>query len=206
VSAVCLCSTPRPRQRRFRRLYGHRPAFWPQGQLLTNHTPSSRLIRASFASRFADEHRIIVFSRAAPIGGTGVSWRGGFHRKVCSRERRQTVQPRALPAQEGRRGDPQMGGPRSLPGATCGNFRTRPLDRPRQAGVGSPPSPPARSAPGPHPPPTGGLSSPLPSARGGYYVVPGISHFGTVRPTILRRNPRRRTCGGEFREPSRWTP
>ncbi len=32
TNTVCLCSTPRPRQRRFRRLYGHRPAFWPQGQ------------------------------------------------------------------------------------------------------------------------------------------------------------------------------
>src|SRR5271165_5673717 len=37
-NAVCLCSTPRPRQRRFRRLYGHWPAFWPQGQFAHDDT------------------------------------------------------------------------------------------------------------------------------------------------------------------------
>jgi hypothetical protein len=39
MNAVCLRSTPRPRQRRFRRLYGHRPAFWPQGQFAPDDTP-----------------------------------------------------------------------------------------------------------------------------------------------------------------------
>ena len=38
-NAVCLCSTPRPRQRRFRRANGLRPAFWPQGQFPQNPTP-----------------------------------------------------------------------------------------------------------------------------------------------------------------------
>jgi hypothetical protein len=54
VNAVCLCSTPRPRQRRFRRLYGHRPAFWPQGQFYRDDTtlkPSCRIPLPSPRSR-----------------------------------------------------------------------------------------------------------------------------------------------------------
>jgi hypothetical protein len=48
MNAVCLCSTPRPRQRRFRRLYGHRPAFWPQGQFPPHDTAISRLETSEF--------------------------------------------------------------------------------------------------------------------------------------------------------------
>ena len=42
-NAVCLCSTPRPRQRRFRRANGHWPAFWPQGQSLRTILLTARL-------------------------------------------------------------------------------------------------------------------------------------------------------------------
>ena len=47
MNAVCLCSTPRPRHGRFRRVYGHWPALWLQGQYRTNDTPMRRPMRAS---------------------------------------------------------------------------------------------------------------------------------------------------------------
>jgi hypothetical protein len=52
-NAVCLGSISSSAPKALSAAYGLRPAFWPQGQFPSNHTPTKPLKRASFASRFA---------------------------------------------------------------------------------------------------------------------------------------------------------
>jgi hypothetical protein len=102
MSAVCLCSTPRPRQRRFRRLYGHRPAFWPQGQLPPNDTPTSRLNERVSLAVWLDPPNLRIEATSSKLAGSPQGTRvarsavrraprRGFPRKV-----------RGLPAQNAR--------------------------------------------------------------------------------------------------------